>query len=548
MTTIVTPTTPALVLARGTAGAISNDDRALLEGVRINVLSKYQDGDGAPTINSKTTKNVAPASTRAYLAAIVVAAVTSRVVLFYPPAEKYGVQAYSWKEAQSWNLATSPTWGVTLEGSGRASIIICDSQGGTVVTDKLFIAGGGPASMSCLLNIVNMFWMGDRTGTPASPVVDCHALIRATLDISVSIVGCNFYGLLTDDEALINVPGMDTYVGKTYVQGCGNTTGVASRGTIFRTCAGIIGSIFEQTYFYPSEHNEDPFGDAPFEKATTRPAYCVKLSGDAVTNSPRAWFRQVVFGGNGNLGGVCVDPGVNYVQEARFTQCTARDNCQRMVHAIQNVREVIVESCHFQHNYASVPTIELAASTCEHLRISDTDFNHDQFYIWAKTGQKSVTIERTDRGHYDLTDAKDVDIDSKSTPDSIAGPLQGWGRPIKMSATSSGGASANLVNASGAEITLKDGRAYQVELHVVGARTAGGVVTGGVSRMIYAHATAGAAVLQHSDLIATDRLPAGWGVTVSAPGGLTLRITVNGAAGYDARFFAEVRVKEIGSA
>lgn len=119
-----------------------------------------------------------------------------------------------------------------------------------------------------------------------------------------------------------------------------------------------------------------------------------------------------------------------------------------------------------------------------------------------------------------------------------------------IAATSIDAAAQNMLTPGAAEITVEDGRAYMMTIRVVGGRTDAGGTRGRVTIEVLAHSTGGVLTIdaQVNADAAAFALPAGWAVVVSAPGALTLRIAVNGAAGQTVRFGGDVEWRVVNAA
>jgi hypothetical protein len=380
---------------------------ATFERSPLRVPDLWIPADGGATIDGRTTRNVANAFQRAFNAAA-----GKHMKLVFPPAAEYGVTLYSWKEAITRSL--QPTWTLEVEGSGLASAIVPDRSAGVVTL--LTLGGGGPASEPTLFAWRNMFFLGNEmTGGSLSSETDCVSILRTNPDISVVHEGNHYLGVQGSGNGLLELNSMRlTSRGNCYTF-CGMQT---TDKAIVAVQSGIFGVLFENDVFYPNEHAaaDMPFGENPSVwNKTGGGRWDTWLRGDASTNLTRAQYKQCVFGDASTLGAILADPGANYIHSIHIEECWAVASCVRLLRAVANVGHIVIERCWINHNYGGQPTIALVDDTVERLTIRNTKFSHNQLFINANTGQKSVIVEQCDGGVYDVSGAEHLYISPDTT-------------------------------------------------------------------------------------------------------------------------------------
>ncbi len=100
--------------------------------------------------------------------------------------------------------------------------------------------------------------------------------------------------------------------------------------------------------------------------------------------------------------------------------------------------------------------------------------------------------------------------------------------------TSINGAVETLHTPGNIELLVADEKSYRARIVVLGSRT-DALGSGDIEFAVRMHATGGVLTIDRQTIVETD-LPSGWAVTVSDPGGLTLRIEVNGDSGQTVKF------------
>jgi hypothetical protein len=522
----------------GTAAGAVTSERV------VNIMDYWEDGDGSPSLTTAgpggtaiTTRRILPAFQRAFAAKI---ATKEADTLWIPPCSEYGVQAWSMRDAITIDTSSS---GANLAsfhvlGCGDASKIIIERVGAGT-DEKIYLAGAGPSCMSQIVTFRHLFFLGDNTVTD-----DCATIIRTSVDQEVLYEDCAFYSVRASAAAGGTVYGdaMGITFRRCYWHFCTNS---ASDGAAVAVGTGTFGALFEHCNWYSWEHSINPFGGANYDKGAAQSAYGVALlGGGAPYTLTRAKFVHCTWAENGRWGAVLAKPGSLSIDTVHFDQCSTYSNARRLIEARSNVRHIIVENTELQHNAAD-DAIELMASTCERLTMRNVRASHSGILYTANTGQKSVIVESCEGGTYDLTGAKYVSFDAASTPHAItAGTETGWERAHKLAAVSVNAAAANMLNVAGAEVSLISGKAYMVTLRVTGGRTDAGAVRGCIERKLLVHTNGGAATIVN-DTALYSQLAAGWAVTVSAPGGLTLRVAVNGAAGETVQFGGIMEALEV---
>ena len=115
-------------------------------------------------------------------------------------------------------------------------------------------------------------------------------------------------------------------------------------------------------------------------------------------------------------------------------------------------------------------------------------------------------------------------------------------------AISTNGTPQNLLLSSATELSVTDVQSYIIYIYILGSRTDAAATPGCLTHVLLASAVGGTLTIhQNVDLTPTltAALPVGWAVTISAPGGLILRIAGNGAVGETVQFSARVEWNEL---
>jgi hypothetical protein len=385
----------------------------------VNVMDYYEVADGGASYNlggvAVTTKNVANAFQAAYEDKIVTG---QAFTLWLPPASDYGVMAYSWKEALTWDVseAGDNIAGFEIVGSGVASIIIPDSSAG--LNEKLYIAGAGPDCLSMLFAYRRMFWVGDEDATS-----DCVSVLRTSVDMDVLIDECQFYSIQTSSatSGVVYLDTMGAIMRRTYFHGCT----ADNNGAVVYVGSGCFGATFEHVQWYPWEKGTNPFGGTHYDKGTLEARYHVIIAGGGtLQTASRVTFDNCTWAESGVYAAVKCDPGANLIDTVHFKNCTLYGNLQRMVECVANTRHVIVEQCSLSHNGAGVPTIDMQASTCERLSVIRTEFSHSGLWIYADNGQHSVDVISCTGGTYVIDGVTHLYISPDSTYDALTSDIR----------------------------------------------------------------------------------------------------------------------------
>jgi hypothetical protein len=376
----------------------------------VNVMDYYEVADGGASYNlggvAVTTKNVANAFQAAYEDKIVTG---QAFTLWLPPASDYGVTAYSWKEALTWDVseAGDNIAGFEIVGSGVASIIIPDSSAG--LNEKLYIAGAGPDCLSMLFAYRRMFWVGDEDATS-----DCVSVLRTSVDMDVLIDECQFYSIQTSSatSGVVYLDTMGAIMRRTYFHGCT----ADNNGAVVYVGSGCFGATFEHVQWYPWEKGTNPFGGTHYDKGTLEARYHVIIAGGGtLQTASRVTFDNCTWAESGVYAAVKCDPGANLIDTVHFKNCTLYGNLQRMVECVANTRHVIVDGCSLSHNGAGVPTIDMQSSTCERLTIRGTEFSHSGLEIHADNSQLLVEVFSSEGGTYKVDGAAVFTVDAATT-------------------------------------------------------------------------------------------------------------------------------------
>jgi hypothetical protein len=406
------------ILGLGTAGQVWRTNSGATAGEWstfagagvVNVMDYYEVADGGASYNlggvAVTTKNVANAFQAAYEDKIVTG---QAFTLWLPPAADYGVTAYSWKEALTWDVseAGDNVAGFEIVGSGVASIIIPDSS--AALDEKLYIAGAGPDCLSMLFAYRRMFWVGDEDATS-----DCVSVLRTSVDMDVLIDECQFYSVQTSSatSGVVYLDTMGAIMRRTYFHGCT----ADNNGAVVYVGSGCFGATFEHVQWYPWEKGTNPFGGTHYDKGTLEARYHVIIAGGGtLQTASRVTFDNCTWAESGVYAAVKCDPGANLIDTVHFKNCTLYGNLQRMVECVANTRHVIVDGCSLSHNGAGVPTIDMQSSTCERLTIRGTEFSHSGLEIHADNSQLLVEVFSSEGGTYKVDGAAVFTVDAATT-------------------------------------------------------------------------------------------------------------------------------------
>lgn len=372
-----------------------------------------------PANGTAKLRNMSPAISRAYDWA---KDYGDEIVLEYPPSAPHGYDGFAHDEYQTLNVAGDGLWGLTIRGSGAASKIV--PVRASNLGEKLYLAGGGPQTMSFLADYENMFWVGDPTIVNGQQVTDCWALFKTSADISVRFRNCRAYGIKAKSpEGMFPLNCMNLDLSRVFLHACGHEDPTKA---LVSCLSGIFGAKWRHFYDYPSEHRDvsgnmtNPFGGPAFEKSSGAPAFTVWLRGDAPANAPSHIFEQCTIAlGNGFI---LADPDGGSIQSIELRGCKVRDAAKRTIKAVHDVGHISISNGRIAHNNGSAPTIEMVASSCKRLTLRETDFAASYHKIDAKTGQTKVRVLGCSGGSYDVTGALNVERDASTTYDSWVGP------------------------------------------------------------------------------------------------------------------------------
>lgn len=500
----------------------------------VNIMDYYQSGDGAPTVDGLTTKNIGPAFGRAYAATV---GLHKHLTLWIPPCDAYGVQACSWEEAQTINTQTDNLWSLRILGSGQSAIIIPTQSGG--LNDKLSVLGVGPAGQPIRFYYEDMFWRGDSTKT-----TDCNTVLATTADVSVRVKNCFFYGVEGNASGLLTLDCNDLHVADVNFCGCGNAgAAFGTDSAMISFYSAIFGAHFERVFMFPAEHTLSsvtvgPFGEVAFTKNTAA-CWGIWPRGDDPTHAPTIHLRQCVFG-EVSYGAVRVDPdtGAGFgVESVTLDRCVFHSSVQRAIKAVSTVKRVTLVDCLLEHNYAAVPSVEMAASTCEMLVLERNRATHDLIQYRAQTGQKVIVRDNVG-GDLGVLGAKQVTVDEMSTFDIFSG----WAIERSLRGTSVAGASVNLADDGALEYQIPATSSFTLRVELLGSRTD----AQGNSREVHeisGHSDATTITVDDDALVTAlgGFVAAGWSApTFTDAGSLVLRITCAGVAGQTVDFEAHV--------
>jgi hypothetical protein len=114
----------------------------------------------------------------------------------------------------------------------------------------------------------------------------------------------------------------------------------------------------------------------------------------------------------------------------------------------------------------------------------------------------------------------------------------------KLTGTSTNASVVNLITSGSVELSMSNTKSYLIDVYILGSRTDAQLI-GTKKHTLTAYVSGGTLTINDNTLV-YDNFPVGWSETISAPSGLILRVSCNGASGQTVKFAARIEWTELG--